>query len=1156
MKIKIILFVLLGFAINTAHATNWYVNVNIGNDTLDGTSATIGGGSIGPKQTINAALGVASSNDTIYVSEGLYQEFVFINKAIVLRGNNFGIDGNAGLSRNPETFIVPPSVATGTSISGNSVVEITSCCIELDGFYISGDNPKLTGTKSYYGKEYEASYCIGGVGTIDDLHITNNIVSNFMYAGMNLSGGLYATKRNKIDYCLVKGGEFKSDGIKLTDNFYTNISNVTIDSTGRGLGFYDFSDKANRQSRFSFLTIRSEMVGIAISDFLNFSDSLYFEFSNITSLDPAQAFNGFWLNNLASTGRIDMFTTTINNADKAYYFNNCGTNMIYTLSDQSIFDVNYGIYGIQGGISPDIQINLFNTSIKNADSSAVYLYSDGGLTTLNTKDVVIKTSKNGLVGIGNVSILPTNTQFETIAKYYMYLDSTAAGIYPTTAVDARNCVYEGTSGNSLSNREPFNVEDKIHHYLDNPKLGWILFDKQNIYVTDFDGNSSLARAINIAQDDWNIFLDSINTYEDVTFDRRINLYSHRKAAIGSLKMNYPGISLFLFGKLTLQTGLNLTQGLIEVSDFDTLLVFRDHITTRLTPGKTNSYVKGTLYVQYQNMPTNYTIVDTIPIGNGVEFRPFYLTATWLFNAKEYVQGYRLLNGKAPMNSLPAGITHTSDIRYWEVIKPYKQTPFLWSYAGLSYGIKANDDLVNDPNNLRVIYISPIKSNNIGGSGSAAGNGTILSTFGSPGPGYYTFGNFGGGNNMLSTTTPIALVKASGFCANDSIVITAVNSRSFNPITSYDWKITGPSTVSTPEKTMVIKKVVPVEGKYTVTVIVTNSTGGKDTASTQFDILPLPNISYSVLQPCFPLPMALTNTAIPPSGYSITQTEWKINSTYFTTPNLNYTPTVVGPQTGHLKVTLNSGCFDSILVSFNSPAAPVIQLSPNGKNEICNGDSMKVMVNKSAGVVLWNDGNTYDSLILKTNTYKKATIFATAQCYRSDSVELSILARPTVSAGPDLVTLPGKPVTILGASDAMVEWTPVRWLDDPTYVKPISRALSTTTYTIRAYNTFGCESTDTMKVIVNSNNNSAIPNLLTPNGDGHNDLWVLTNFPDKTDLNVNIYNREGVMVFDAAPYKNDFDGKFDGKILPDGYYVYVVKLNATGEVFTGILSILK
>jgi hypothetical protein len=206
----------------------------------------------------------------------------------------------------------------------------------------------------------------------------------------------------------------------------------------------------------------------------------------------------------------------------------------------------------------------------------------------------------------------------------MYLDSSVSGLYPTTAVDARNCVYEGTTGNSLSNREPYNVEDKIHHYLDYPKLGWILFDKQNIYVTDFDGNSSLARAINIAQDDWNIFLDSIKTYEDVTFDRRINLYSHHSAAIGRLKMNYPGISLYLYGKLTLQTGLELSQGLIEVSDFDTLLVYRDHITTKLSPVKINSFFKGTLYVQYQKMPTNYTIIDTLPIGNAVEYRPMYI----------------------------------------------------------------------------------------------------------------------------------------------------------------------------------------------------------------------------------------------------------------------------------------------------------------------------------------------------------------------------------------------------------------------------------------------------------------------------------------------------------------------------------------------------
>lgn len=84
----------------------------------------------------------------------------------------------------------------------------------------------------------------------------------------------------------------------------------------------------------------------------------------------------------------------------------------------------------------------------------------------------------------------------------------------------------------------------------------------------------------------------------------------------------------------------------------------------------------------------------------------------------------------------------------------------------------------------------------------------------------------------------------------------------------------------------------------------------------------------------------------------------------------------------------------------------------------------------------------------------------------------------------------------------------------------------------------------------------IPEIITPNGDGYNDFWVidwLVGFPDHK---VMIFDRRGKQLFSASPYGNDWDGHSDkGELLPSGTYFYEV----TGigkEPLRGMVSIIR
>ena len=72
-----------------------------------------------------------------------------------------------------------------------------------------------------------------------------------------------------------------------------------------------------------------------------------------------------------------------------------------------------------------------------------------------------------------------------------------------------------------------------------------------------------------------------------------------------------------------------------------------------------------------------------------------------------------------------------------------------------------------------------------------------------------------------------------------------------------------------------------------------------------------------------------------------------------------------------------------------------------------------------------------------------------------------------------------------------------------------------------------------------------PNAFTPNGDGFNDTWRIIYDEELLDyprLEVEVYNRWGILVYHAMPYKNDWNGKHNGKDLPTGTYYYVIKLH--------------
>ena len=82
----------------------------------------------------------------------------------------------------------------------------------------------------------------------------------------------------------------------------------------------------------------------------------------------------------------------------------------------------------------------------------------------------------------------------------------------------------------------------------------------------------------------------------------------------------------------------------------------------------------------------------------------------------------------------------------------------------------------------------------------------------------------------------------------------------------------------------------------------------------------------------------------------------------------------------------------------------------------------------------------------------------------------------------------------------------------------------------------------------------IYNLVTPDGDGKNDFWYIGGIESFPDNEVLIFNRWGTKVKEFSGYNNS-NKRWNGtnyieKLLPDGVYYYIIKVNALQETFTG------
>ena len=205
---------------------------------------------------------------------------------------------------------------------------------------------------------------------------------------------------------------------------------------------------------------------------------------------------------------------------------------------------------------------------------------------------------------------------------------------------------------------------------------------------------------------------------------------------------------------------------------------------------------------------------------------------------------------------------------------------------------------------------------------------------------------------------------------------------------------------------------------------------------------------------------------------------------------------------------------------------------------------------------WSNGSTNQDLINVPLGNYQLTVTDGQNCI--DSVEVT-LDQPI----PITMTFTSQGVSCQDQFDGIAEVFPVGGNGGYIYdwsngeVNNLNEGLSNQWYSIVVTDILGCTGTDS--VFVDRNLIGCIDpvNAFSPNGDNYNDTWIIDNIELYPNMQMQIFNKWGNLVYNLEGTYLPWDGTENDRELPSEVYYYILKLNnEENDVLTGNITIIR
>jgi gliding motility-associated-like protein len=357
------------------------------------------------------------------------------------------------------------------------------------------------------------------------------------------------------------------------------------------------------------------------------------------------------------------------------------------------------------------------------------------------------------------------------------------------------------------------------------------------------------------------------------------------------------------------------------------------------------------------------------------------------------------------------------------------------------------------------------------------------------------------------------------------------------------------------------------GIHHVLYIYTNASGCTDSASHDVTIYPQPQIIDTLNLPltCTGSGLIDLNSYFSPAGGVFSGPG--VSGIYFY-PSL----APAGSDSLTYIYTDQNGCMDTAGRRIQIIPSVKVTLSTDQSNlTICAGQPItfiaggatlyQFLVNDSA----WTTVSTDDTFTTTGLANHDQVVVVGSNACSTDTSEfiiIDVIPTPTVTVGPDTTIVLGQTVQLYsnasGSSSLVYIWTPDSSLNLTNIPNPVYSGSDTIILQLKVTDISGCTAVayDTINVIIPDN--IILPNIITPNGDGYNDAWVLNPKINLAGSHLIIFDRWGDKVYETTNYANNWQGTYmnTGNKVPDGTYYYVLTVPAQNDhTYEGPINIL-
>ncbi|WP_342647628.1 PKD domain-containing protein [Mucilaginibacter sp. CSA2-8R] len=182
------------------------------------------------------------------------------------------------------------------------------------------------------------------------------------------------------------------------------------------------------------------------------------------------------------------------------------------------------------------------------------------------------------------------------------------------------------------------------------------------------------------------------------------------------------------------------------------------------------------------------------------------------------------------------------------------------------------------------------------------------------------------------------------------------------------------------------------------------------------------------------------------------------------------------------------------------------------------------------------------------------------CEASDTVNIKVNAVPLITGKRSALILSGGQITLdplavsLDGSTLTYTWSPAAGLSNTHIMSPVASPQTDTQYTLTVSSSNGCSASAVFAVSVLQQ--PIVYNTFTPNGDGVNDTWNISNLNTYVNATVEVFNRNGDRVYYSIGYPVPWDGRYNGRDLPEGVYYYIINPKNGRQALSGSVTIIR